>query len=183
MSYNEMTTEELKQLREKLLAAYEEKKGLGLNLSMARGKPAKEQLDLSMPMLSIVNENTPMVGEDGMDFRNYGILSGIKEAKKLVDAHADTKLFVVGEYGRRFFEQHKIPIEHSFLYTAQNRSRPRDQLLFIGSVPLRGAEKNLCSIHRYAQRHGDECAFYPSAAVSPHLLCDPGIRKEDRSAV
>ena len=49
----------------------------------------------------------------------------IKEAKRLVDAHSDTKLFVVGEYGRRFFEQRNIPIERSFLYTAQNPTLER----------------------------------------------------------
>ncbi len=46
--------------------------------------------------------------------------SVIKEAQRLLSAHPDTKLFVVGEYGRQFFTKHQIPIEQSFLYTAQN---------------------------------------------------------------
>ena len=41
------------------------------------------------------------------------------------DEHADAKLFVVGEYGRQYFLQHKIPIERSFLYTAQNPNIPQ----------------------------------------------------------
>ena len=49
----------------------------------------------------------------------------IKEALKLLEQHPDTKLFVVGEYGRRFFASHNIPIEHSFLYTAQNPTMAR----------------------------------------------------------
>ncbi len=49
----------------------------------------------------------------------------IKEAEKLLAEHPDTKLFVVGEYGRHFFAQHNIPIEHSFLYTAQNPTLDR----------------------------------------------------------
>lgn len=44
----------------------------------------------------------------------------IKEALKLMTEHDDPKLFVVGEYGRHYFESHHIPIEQSFLYTAQN---------------------------------------------------------------
>ena len=44
----------------------------------------------------------------------------IKETMRLLKEHEDTKLFVVGEYGRQFFSQHHIPIERSFLYTAQN---------------------------------------------------------------
>ena len=49
----------------------------------------------------------------------------IHEAEKILREHADTKLFVVGEYGRQYFLQHKIPIERSFLYTAQNPNIPQ----------------------------------------------------------
>ena len=60
----------------------------------------------------------------------------IKEAEKLLAQHPDTKLYVVGEYGRRYFDQHHIPIEHSFLYTAQNptldRAREISALLLDG---------------------------------------------------
>lgn len=51
--------------------------------------------------------------------------NAIKEAQKLLKQHPDTKLFVVGEYGRRFFSAHSIPIEYSFLYTAQNPTMAR----------------------------------------------------------
>jgi F-type H+-transporting ATPase subunit gamma len=52
----------------------------------------------------------------------------IKETMRLMGEHLDNKLFVVGEYGRHFFASHHIPIEKSFLYTAQNPSlhRARD---------------------------------------------------------
>ena len=49
----------------------------------------------------------------------------IKEAQKLMEEHGDMQLFVVGEYGRHFFTQHHIPIEHTFLYTAQNPTMER----------------------------------------------------------
>ncbi|MGN0166668.1 MAG: ATP synthase F1 subunit gamma [Acetatifactor sp.] len=51
--------------------------------------------------------------------------NAIKEAQKHLSDHPDTKLFVVGEYGRQFFLQHHIPIERSFLYTAQNPTMQR----------------------------------------------------------
>lgn len=44
----------------------------------------------------------------------------IKEAMRLYNDHHDVKLFVVGEYGRHFFESSNIPVEHNFKYTAQN---------------------------------------------------------------
>ena len=51
--------------------------------------------------------------------------NAIREAQRLLEEHPDTKLFVVGEYGRRFFTQRRVPIEHSFLYTAQNPTMQR----------------------------------------------------------
>ncbi len=49
----------------------------------------------------------------------------LKEAYRLYQEHSDMKLFVVGEYGRQFFIKHNIPIEKSFLYTAQNPTMQR----------------------------------------------------------
>ena len=51
--------------------------------------------------------------------------NAIREAMNLLDQHPDTRLFVVGEYGRRFFAQRQIPVAHSFLYTAQNPTMAR----------------------------------------------------------
>lgn len=51
--------------------------------------------------------------------------NAIKEAQRLMGEHPNYKLFVVGECGRRFFTNHGIPIEHSFLYTAQNPTMRR----------------------------------------------------------
>ena len=49
----------------------------------------------------------------------------IREAEKLLKEHPATKLFVVGEYGRQYFAHHGIPVERSFLYTAQNPTMHR----------------------------------------------------------
>lgn len=46
--------------------------------------------------------------------------NAIREAEKLLLINPETKLFVVGEYGRQYFLRHNVPIERSFLYTAQN---------------------------------------------------------------
>ena len=70
--------------------------------------------------------------------------NAIKEAMKLLEQHPDTKLFVVGEYGRRFFASHGIPIEHSFLYTAQNPTMARAReisALLLGGFDLGELEK------------------------------------------
>lgn len=49
----------------------------------------------------------------------------IAEAERLLKEREGTKLFVVGEYGRQYFTRHRIPMERSFLYTAQNPTMQR----------------------------------------------------------
>ena len=53
----------------------------------------------------------------------------IKEALRLMKEHENPKLFVVGEYGRHYFASHNIPIEQSFLYTAQNPTISRARVI------------------------------------------------------
>ena len=55
-----------------------------LFLNMARGVPCKEQLDLSMPMMDVLNSEADMNCEDGIDCRSYGVLGGIPECKRLL---------------------------------------------------------------------------------------------------
>lgn len=82
--YRELTRKELLDLQKELLAEYQSEKEKGLKLDISRGKPSKAQLDLSMPMLDMVNSNSDMSAEDGTDVRNYGLIDGIPEAKKLM---------------------------------------------------------------------------------------------------
>lgn len=49
----------------------------------------------------------------------------LRRAEEELRAHPGARLFVVGEYGRRYFEQHRIPTEKTFLYTAQNPTMER----------------------------------------------------------
>lgn len=82
--YCEMTKEELTALLAELEAQYENAKGEGLALDMSRGKPAADQLDLSMELLNALTGEDVIKAENGFDCRNYGILDGIPEAKKLM---------------------------------------------------------------------------------------------------
>lgn len=83
MNYFNSSSQELEQEYQSLKKQYEDEKGKGLTLNMARGKPGKEQLDLSNDMLDIFNSKSDFIGYDGMDCRNYGILEGIDECRKL----------------------------------------------------------------------------------------------------
>ena len=78
-NYLEMSTEELKEEERKLRAAYQNFKGMGLNLNMARGKPGPHQMDLAMDLF----KTTDYTAADGTDARNYGNLEGLYEAREL----------------------------------------------------------------------------------------------------
>ena len=82
--YAEMTKEELVALRKELKAQYREMQGKDLKLDMSRGKPCVEQLDLSMGLMDVLSSNDDLTCEDGTDCRNYGVLTGIDEAKELL---------------------------------------------------------------------------------------------------
>ncbi len=83
-SYKEMSKEELKAELEGLNAEYQKYLAMNLTLDMSRGKPCKEQLDISMGMMDVLNSNVDLRCEDGTDCRNYGCLDGIPEAKELM---------------------------------------------------------------------------------------------------
>ena len=73
---------ELETLHQQLLARYEACKAKNLKLDMSRGKPSKAQLDLSEPLLTVLNANDQMM--DGKtDVRNYGVLEGISSCRQL----------------------------------------------------------------------------------------------------
>ncbi|EUB13319.1 alanine-glyoxylate amino-transferase [Shuttleworthella sp. MSX8B] len=90
-SYLEMSKEELEQLRAELKAAYRKYQDMELSLNMSRGKPCKEQLDLSMELMDILNSDSDLTCEDGTDCRNYGVLDGLPEAKELIGAMMENK--------------------------------------------------------------------------------------------
>lgn len=149
MLYKEMTKAELLELRAELMSAYEEKKGLGLNLSMARGKPSKEQLELSMPMLDVLNDNTNFVGEDKLDVRNYGVLPGIKEARRFFADILDVKPENVVLYGSASL---------TLMYDTISRAYVKG---ILGSTPWSKLDKVkfLCPVPGY-DRHFTVCEFF-----------------------
>ena len=82
--YTEMNHEELLALKKELDKEFEEIKAQGLALDMSRGKPSAAQLDLSMEMMDVLNGDSDLKCETGVDCRNYGVIDGIPEAKRLL---------------------------------------------------------------------------------------------------
>jgi len=81
--FNTMSRDELTTEKEALSAAFAAHKAKGLSLNMARGKPGSDQIDISMPILDVLNSSSDCTAEGAVDCRNYGELTGIADAKKL----------------------------------------------------------------------------------------------------
>lgn len=98
-AYKDMTREELFAEKEKLEAMYQDYKGQNLALNMSRGKPSASQLDLSKGMMDVLRSDSNLTCEDGTDCRNYGVLDGIPEAKRLLGGMIGAKPEQVIVYG------------------------------------------------------------------------------------
>ena len=71
--YSEMSREQLLALKKELDQQYAEIKAQGLALDMSRGKPAADQLDLSMGLMDVLSSSADLKCETGVDCRNYEI--------------------------------------------------------------------------------------------------------------
>ncbi len=144
MNIQNMTKEEL--LREKEAAArkYEDLKALNLKLNMARGKPGTDQLNLSSGIIGILSQDDAMVGEDGMDIRNYGVLDGAAECKKLMADMMETKPENVIIYGNSSL---------NIMYDTVSRSMTHGVM---GSTPWMKLDKVkfLCPVPGYDRHFG-----------------------------
>lgn len=83
MEYTSLKKSELEELYRKLQKQYKKYKDLGLSLDLSRGKPGKKQLDSLSGMLDVISTSEDCRSEAGIDCRNYGLLDGIPEAKRM----------------------------------------------------------------------------------------------------
>jgi len=83
-SYQEMSREELLEQKKQLELAFDIVKEKGLALDMSRGKPSVAQLEMGMGLMDALDSKSYMKTQAGVDTRNYGVLDGIPEAKKLM---------------------------------------------------------------------------------------------------
>ena len=98
MNYFQMTSEQLMAEKSKIDAQYEALKSRELSLDLSRGKPCKEQVDLVMDMLTCISTVEDCTAESGLDCRNYGLLDGLPETKRLFSELLDipSKNLIIG---------------------------------------------------------------------------------------
>lgn len=88
MKIQNLSREQLSERLAALTEEYNSYKAMGLKLDMSRGKPGAEQLEITNDML-----DPALLGDfkasNGFDVRNYGVLDGIPECKKLFSEIVD----------------------------------------------------------------------------------------------
>ena len=90
-AFRELTREELLEQKDELERAFAVVKEKNLSLDMSRGKPSVAQLEMGMGIMDALNSTSSMKTQTGTDTRNYGVLDGIPEAKKLMADMMQTK--------------------------------------------------------------------------------------------
>ena len=95
--YKDCSLNELCRIKGDLAKQYDDFLALGLSLDMSRGKPGQNQLDLSAGLNTALTQDDYRA-EDGTDCRNYGVLDGIPEMKRMFAALLDVDVseLVVG---------------------------------------------------------------------------------------
>ena len=82
MNYYSSSRELLAKEYNDLKVQFEAEREVGYSINMARGVPAKEQLDLSEGLLHVLNKNEDLISS-GIDARNYGAPDGMPELKAI----------------------------------------------------------------------------------------------------
>ena len=115
-AYKEMGEEKLKKELQLLEEEYKKICQDNISLDMSRGKPGTDQLELSMGMLDVLNSKSDMISSDGFDCRNYGVLDGIPESKKMMAAIMGTSPENVIVYGNASLNIMYDSISRSFTH-------------------------------------------------------------------
>ncbi len=126
MKYCEMTHEQLTSSYADLKKEYEAVKAMGMSLDISRGKPCREQLDLSDGILTAVTTSDECMNEKGFDCRSYGLLDGVPEVKK------------------HFSELYGIPAENVLLGGSSSLNLMYDTLARAMLYGVEGSERPWC---------------------------------------
>ncbi len=147
MEFSSMSREALNARLQELQTEYEAAKQKKLALDLSRGKPGAEQLDLLQGMLHCIDSSYDCRTEDGFDCRNYGVLDGIKEAKRLFGellGIPQEKLFIGGNSSLNLMYD---AVARAMLYGVCDSERPwcrEENIKFICPAPGYDRHFSIC---------------------------------------
>ena len=138
MEFSKFDRAALEKELQALQAKYDLCKEQKLSLDLSRGKPGADQLDLLQGMLDCINSSADCRTENGFDCRNYGVLDGIPEAKRLFSELLDVPedhLFIGGNSSLNLMYD---AVARAMLYGVCDSERPwckEEQITFICPAP------------------------------------------------
>ena len=163
MNYADMKRNELLQLKGTLQAEYEQLKAKGLSLDLSRGKPCAEQLDLLDDMFHCLDAKDAKIASD---YRNYGLLSGIPQAKKLFSelfGIPETRLMVCGNSSLNLMYD---ALSRAMIYGVVGSEKPwcrEDKIKFLCPAP--GYDRHF----GVTQSLGFELVYVPMTDEGPDM--------------
>ena len=178
MEMKDMSKEQLSELLSAAKKEYDGYKALGLALNMARGKPAADQLDLTTDMLDAVSSSTDCKALDGTDCRNYGVLDGIKDTKKIfcdMLGVAEDELIVGGNSSLNLMYD---TIARNFMFGVSKEATPwKDAGKVKWLCPVPGYDRHFAITERF----GFELINIPMNADGPDMDMVEKLVNEDSS--
>lgn len=175
--YSELSKEELNNLKIGLEKEVQDLKALKLNLDMSRGKPCKEQLDLSMDLLSVLDKHSDLICKDGTDCRNYGVLGGIEEAKELLASFMENKIENILIYGNSSLNVMYTIIMQAWVFGIMGHTAwsKLDKVKFLCPVPGYDRHFAIC------EEFGIEMINIPMSETGPDMDMVEKLVSEDET--
>ncbi len=133
-----MSHEALSECLSQLKAEYDAYQAKKLSLDLSRGKPGAKQLDLLQGMLDCIDSSADCRTENGFDCRNYGVLDGIGEAKRLFAellGLSEKELFIGGNSSLNLMYD---TVARALLYGVCDSDRPwcrEEEIKFLCPAP------------------------------------------------
>ena len=122
--YSEFSKSDLKKEYLSVKEEYEKYKKMDLKLDLSRGKPNSDQLDISLPLLSEARPREKCFSENGVDCRNYGVLDGIPEMKRLFSEVLGVKLEYIAVGGNSSLQLMYDTLARAMLFGVLGSERP-----------------------------------------------------------